>query len=190
MARPTDLTPELADRVAQLIRAGNVPETAAIAAGVSGRTFYRWMARGEQAEDALQRGRRLKRSEEPFWLFWQQVKRAERENEAILVGYVMKSAPTTPTAAIALLERRFRDRWSRTERRELTGDGGRPIHVESATPIESPAERIMRDGERVQRRLLGVPDGWTAEQVDAIQAEALAFARQQVVDRLGPVRAE
>jgi hypothetical protein len=185
MARPTELRPEFADRVAQLIRAGNFPETAAVAAGVSGRTFYRWMARGEQAEDALQRGRKVKRSEEPFWQFWQQVKRAERESEAIIVGYVMKSMPTTPTAAIALLERRFRDRWSRTERREVTGDGGGPIQVESATQVESPGERIMREAERVHRRLLGIPDGWSAEQVATIRAEAFEFERQQIVTRLG-----
>jgi hypothetical protein len=127
----------------------------------------------------------VKRSEEPFWQFWQQVKRAERENEAIIVGYVMKAAPTTPTAAIALLERRFRDRWSRTERREVTGDGGGPIHVASAKPVESPAERIMREAARVHRRRLGIPDEWTAEQVEAIRAEAFEFERQQIATRLG-----
>lgn len=51
----------------------------------------------------------------PYWQFWQQVKRAEAESEAIAVGYLMKSMPKAPTAVISWLERRFRERWSRME---------------------------------------------------------------------------
>jgi hypothetical protein len=133
MSRPTELTPELADRIAQLIRAGNWPETAAVAAGGSQRSYYRWMARGQKAEEQDQRGRRVRVAEEPFWQFWQQVKRAERESEAIAVGYLMKSMPHTPTAVTTFLERRFPQRWTRTERTELTGSGGGPVQVEDPT---------------------------------------------------------
>ena len=47
MARPTKLTVEVRDRIVAAIRAGNYPEAAAQAAGISPSTFYRWLGRGE-----------------------------------------------------------------------------------------------------------------------------------------------
>jgi hypothetical protein len=132
MARPTELTPEVADRIAQLIRAGNWPETAAVAAGVSERSYYRWMARGEQAVQLQESGKRVHRPEEPYRQFWQQVKRAESESQVIAVSHLMKAMPSTPTAVLAWLERRFRQEWGRTERQELSGPGGGPSAIASA----------------------------------------------------------
>lgn len=152
MARPTELTAEVADRIAQLIRAGNWPETAAVAAGVSERSYYRWMARGERADALRESGKRVRRSDEPYRQFWQQIKRAERESEAIAVSHLTKAMPHAPTAVIAWLERRFRDRWSRTERTELTGAGGGPVAV------DSPAERILAEASRIHARLRDVAD--------------------------------
>jgi DNA modification methylase len=47
--RPSDLTPELSDQVANLVRAGNNPMRAALARGVPRSTFYYWTARGRAA---------------------------------------------------------------------------------------------------------------------------------------------
>lgn len=46
----------------------------------------------------------------------------------------MKDMPRTPTAVIQWLERRFRDRWTRGEHRqvELSGSDGGPIQVRSS----------------------------------------------------------
>jgi hypothetical protein len=148
VARPTELSPEVADRIAQFIRAGNWPEPAAEAAGVSGRSFYRWMARGFQADQAHESGRSVEPSEEPYWRFWQQIRKAEAESEAIAVGYLMKGMPNAPTAVIAWLERRFRDRWSRTERVEHAGDGGGAIRIETVR------EKVLADIDAIAQRLL------------------------------------
>ncbi len=152
MARPTDYTPELGDRVAQFVRAGNWPEAAAVAAGVSERTFYRWMARGLAAERAVEEDLPLEATEEPYWQFWQQVTRAEGESEAIAVGSLMKAMPNTPTAAMAWLERRFPARWGNRTKVELGGEVGvRPLPpiVELQRP---PLEAIAGDKPRRRSR--------------------------------------
>ena len=151
MARPTELTPELADQVAKFIRVGNWPEAAAVAAGVSARTFYRWMARGRDADELHEADGAVDEVDEPFWQFWQQVKRAEAESEALAVAQLTKAMPSTPTATIAWLERRFRERWSRTERLEHAGDGGGPVLIvdakaKLAAKVEAIAKRLRESG--------------------------------------------
>jgi hypothetical protein len=64
----------------------------------------------------------------------------------------MKGLPTAPTAVIAWLERRFRDRWSRTERVEHAGDGG------GAIKIETVREKVLAEIDAIGRRLLEEPD--------------------------------
>lgn len=46
MARPSKLTPQVRDRMVELLRAGNFVESAAKAAGIAPSTHYEWMARG------------------------------------------------------------------------------------------------------------------------------------------------
>lgn len=152
LSRPTELTPDVADRVAQFVRAGNWPETAAVAAGVSVRSFYRWMSRGQKAEQTAHEDEPIEPSEEPYRQFWQQVKRAESESEAFAVGYLMKSMPTTPTAVLSWLERRFRDRWSRMERIQHAGAGDGPIQIEDFRA------RVLEETSRVAERLLAVTE--------------------------------
>jgi len=148
MARPTGLTPEVADQIAGFIRAGNWPQTAAVAAGVSARSYFRWMARGQKAAQAAEDDQPIDPSDEPFWQFWQQIKKAESESEAIAVGFLVRSMPRTPMAVLSWLERRFRERWSRTERLEHAGDGGGPIEINDFRA------RILEETDRVAARLL------------------------------------
>jgi transposase len=48
MARPTKLTKDKADKIVELVRAGNYAETSATVAGVGISTFYTWMSKGER----------------------------------------------------------------------------------------------------------------------------------------------
>jgi hypothetical protein len=154
--RPTDLTPELSDQIARFVRAGNWPVTAAGAAGVPERTFFRWMARGKAADELDEKGDTVPDSELLFWQFRQQIKRAESESEVIAVGHLMKEVPHAPTAVIAWLERRFRKRWSRMERQEVEigGAGGRPLEV-----MLTAQERVRAKLDELAARgdIVGVP---------------------------------
>lgn len=110
MARPSKLSPELRDKVAGLIRAGNTVEVAADAAGIGESTFYDWMARGSKAGKA----------EAPFREFREVVERAQGEAEAVLVTRIAKAAQDGSWSAAAwLLERRNPERWAKVSERRV-----------------------------------------------------------------------
>ena len=60
-------------------------------------------------------------TDQPHLDFLDAIERAESESQVIAVSHLMKAMPSTPTAVLAWLERRFPQEWGRTERHELTG---------------------------------------------------------------------
>lgn len=131
MARPSKLSPELRDQVAQLIRAGNTVEIAATTAGVSERTFYSWMEKGE-AEEAGDHAD-----------FRDAVEQARAESEAVLVTRIAKAASNGSwQAASWLLERRFAERWAKvTERKRGNSDEEAERPVDPFAEIDELAQR-------------------------------------------------
>lgn len=117
MARPSLLTPERSQRIAELVSAGNNVDTAAAAAGISEATFYDWMARGRAERERLAAGKRSKpkASEEIYLQFLEAIEKARAEAEARLVLLIHKAAqePRTWQAAAWLLERRTPEKWGR-----------------------------------------------------------------------------
>jgi hypothetical protein len=69
--RPTKLTPETVHMLLKYIRADGYDWVAAEAAGISSRTFVRWMRQGDDDD--------LRGCETPFWRFWRQVREARSE---------------------------------------------------------------------------------------------------------------
>lgn len=100
--RPSKCTPELTERICTDVRAGNFLETAAISAGIDESTLYRWRKWGADHR-------------EPYASFCKAIKRAEADAEKDLVAEVRRGEQFVWVAAAALLERRFRKRWSRGE---------------------------------------------------------------------------
>lgn len=107
MGRPSKLTPERHKRIVDLIEAGNYPETAAGACGVSKTAFYAWMAKGREAKSGKYRE------------FWEDVQRAREAAEAELVATVKLAARDDWRAASWMLERTRKGKYSK------------PIHVEA-----------------------------------------------------------
>ena len=100
------LTPELAARICDAIRAGVRPETAATYNGVGARSYYRWMQLG-RAADA-----------DPVYVeFVEQVEFALAEWEARDVLLIGEAAKTDWRAAAWRLERRLPKVYARRERR-------------------------------------------------------------------------
>jgi hypothetical protein len=142
MARPSKLTPEIATGIVTLLENAVHPEVAAGAYGVSLTTFYEWIRRGEGRED----GDRLM---DPMYVeFAQKVTEAEYKAESALVGLAIGKIKTTADAVL-LLERRFRDRWQRTE--EVTINLRREAEKIAeatglnASEIQAEAERILAE---------------------------------------------
>lgn len=108
--RPSKLTPQVKKKLLDAIRAGNYYEPACMYAGISYRSFRRWMDKGEKAKSG------------EFWQFCQEVKQAEAEAEARVVAMWQKQIPDSWQAARDFLERRYPDRWGRREKIDLSGE--------------------------------------------------------------------
>lgn len=147
MARPTKYSKERGDKIARLIQGGNYAHQAAAAAGVSESTFYRWINLGKEVEkkygewlendEVWQELSDEQKAEKPhlkplesegpteeeigFLQFYKSVKKAEAEAEAAAVVQIKAAAASgTWQAAAWFLERKFKDRWARTDKLEGT----------------------------------------------------------------------
>ena len=97
MGRPTKFTPERRERFLAALSTGAFPETAASHAGWSPATLYRIL--GGTSPDHV--------------AFREDVVRAETELELRLAGTVTQAAFSSARLALALLEKRFGERWGR-----------------------------------------------------------------------------
>ncbi|MBU10400.1 MAG: hypothetical protein CME13_20825 [Gemmatimonadetes bacterium] len=119
MGRPTKLTKPVQDRIVELLENGNYQVTAAKVVGISRSTLSRWLQLGAEHEatdeDSIYRS------------FRTAVKRAEAAAEVKAVECVVNSWEKTWTSAMTYLERKHPGRWSRGERRELSGTIEKPV---------------------------------------------------------------
>ena len=96
--RPSKLTQEITDKICEAVSTGLTFDLAAQVAGVSPRTFYRWMRKGE---DEGPGGK--------HWQFRQEVKRAEAENAMQALATINQAGHDGSWQAHAwLLERRHK----------------------------------------------------------------------------------
>lgn len=140
--RPTKLTPERAEKIISLIRAGNYRNVASVASGVAIETFCSWMRKGKKAKSGI------------YYQFMQAIQKAESESEARNVIAIQKD--DSWQAKMTFLERKWPERWGRRDRTEHTGKDGGPIEL---TAI-SPEERRQRIEELERRR---ITDGRTED---------------------------
>lgn len=116
MGRPCLLTPALQERIVKLVQVGNYLETSARAVGISKKTLFEWLARGNKGE-------------QPFADFRAAVEAASAEAETIHVSMLARAAQAGQVSASQWwLERRFPKRYGR--RIEVAGDGDNPIGVQ------------------------------------------------------------
>lgn len=112
--RPTKCTPELTEKICEYLASGCYVCTACQAVGISETTLGNWRARAAEGE-------------EPYVTFVEATKEAEAKAELRALALVQKAMPENWAAAMTWMERKFPARWSRGERREVTGAGGGPV---------------------------------------------------------------
>lgn len=106
--RPTKLTPETQAKICDAIRAGNYLETSAAFAGIDKSTLYAWLRKGAAAK----RGIHVE--------FSRAIEKAMADAEARDVALIGKAAADgTWQASAWRLERKYPDRWGRTERHRI-----------------------------------------------------------------------
>lgn len=130
----TKLTPEVQDRIVAALRAGNYQETAAAYAGISAKTFYEWLNRGESDEP----------KEEAFRNFREAVEKAKADAEVRDIALIDKAAHDGSWQAAAWkLERKFPQKWGRVNRTEISGPEGKPVEIR--TSVEAILEALGVD---------------------------------------------
>lgn len=131
--RPTKLTPKLQREICKHLASGCYAVTACAVCGIGETTFYNWLERGAKGE-------------EPYAEFVASVKEAEHLAEVRAVALVQKAMVDDWKAAMTWLERKFPDRWSRGERRELSHSGG-VQHIIEIEVVEPEHEHGIDDAD-------------------------------------------
>jgi hypothetical protein len=142
VGRPSKLTPETANRVVSVLRAGGYTETAASVAGVNTRRLREWMARGDPEGTDPRNA--------PYREFAAAVTKARAESEARNVAIITRAAGTNWQAAAWLLERTHPERWARPAQRVAAEPEPAPGVTEVApddpfAEVDELAQRRQRD---------------------------------------------
>ena len=140
MARPLGptITDEIQDEIVRLIEAGNYPDTAAQAAGISRATFYRWRKEGQE-----QPGSRLAVFETAIALA---IAKAEaRLIERIGDGDEAGVGFGPAKAALEILQRRFSRRWSAKVTHEIADMTAKVLDVVRRVCSESDYVRVLEE---------------------------------------------
>lgn len=134
MARKTKLTEDVQARICDALSIGVPRNTAAQAGGITERTFYNWMERGE----AGRRGR--------FVQFFQAVQAAENQAEITAMAVWRSAMPTDWRAAKEFLERRFPEKYALAKDQGGDDQGPREVYVvrEDQLPEDEWSEKAQR----------------------------------------------
>ena len=147
MGRPTKLTDDRRGTICEALRRGVSIEGACDLANVSARIFYKWRNRGEDELQRVEEGHRscrVRKREKPFVQFFRETTRAIAESEKELVKNIKDAAPDDWRAAIALLERRFPERWSKRTNVDITS-GGEPVEGWQLEVVQTEADEFEQE---------------------------------------------
>ena len=128
--RPTKFTPEVRDKIVDVLRRGNYRVVAADYAGVGIRTLNLWMKAGREDPDS------------EFGVFLRACLEAERLAEIEMVDVVRNAGAIDYKAAAWYLGRKQPERWGDRAYRELRhkGDANAPLRIEIITLDKEPEE--------------------------------------------------
>lgn len=133
VGRPSKFTPEACESILLGIRGGNYLNVACELAGVSYRTFRRWMVIAEDPD-----------GDPAYAEFAEKVAQAEAQAEAANIAVIRQAARPTKNrqgdwkAAAWLEERRHPQRWGRrdTTAVEVSGPDGGPIAIDATVKAD------------------------------------------------------
>jgi len=120
IGRRIKLTGEAIGGICEYIKEGSTVAHACMASGISRRTYYYWIERGEQVEEKEANEEILTEEEGLFLQFIQAIRKAEAECQIKLVREISNDKNWQSKAW--LLERRFPEDWARKDRMQLEQD--------------------------------------------------------------------
>jgi len=127
--RKLTLNTELIDSIANWLKLGYYQEDAAIMAGISESTFYKWIKRANELD--ISDDEPKDETDELFLQLLQAVKKARAESEGAHIRNIRRAADNGNWQASGwFLERSFPKKWGRRSALELSGEDGKPIEFE------------------------------------------------------------
>jgi hypothetical protein len=144
--RRTLLNDTRTEAIATMLRAGAYIDDACRAVGISDRTFYNWMQRGQAQDEREAANLPTEPGEEPFLQFFHLIKQADSEGIISHVLNIDNAAKNgTWQASAWILERKQPKKWGRYDRTEITGADGGPIQINVSTEeLERKINRILK----------------------------------------------
>lgn len=162
--RPSKLTPEVQEKICQLLKAGNTFRTACEVAGIGWSTGLEWRQRGENRHSSRE-------GDDAYAEFAGAVQKAEEEAAARNVALIQKAAANgTWQAAAWWLERKFPSEWARIDRHEHTGPRGGPIQLQPVIDPEQIKARIIEIASELGYQM---PPGLSTGEVIEVEAEEI-----------------
>jgi transposase len=113
--RRVTLTREVHEKVREALDAGAYQRDAATYAGISPRTFYGWLNRAREAEEALDRGEPVESVDRDLVAFLHMVEGARARVAVDLLTVVQTAARRDWRAAAWFLERSYPEQWGKRE---------------------------------------------------------------------------
>lgn len=142
VGRPCKLTPELQTKICEYIAAGNYITTSCQACGVDRMTYARWLELGQAEADAGN-------TTGQFYSFLCAAKEAEAQAEIQLVKDVKLHTNRNVVAPLALLDRRFRERWGQSQAPQ---QGGNTYNVNIEKAIIDASDKFRATMEQIAER--------------------------------------
>lgn len=166
MGRHTLLNPQVQETIVNAVRIGSYLDDAAMLAGVSRGTLFRWLAEGRDANEKADAGEELTEREQLVRDFCDAVEKARADAMLRNIGVIQTAAQNgTWQAAAWYLERTNPKKWGRHDTVEVTGADGGAIQVE-----HSAKETLRAKFEAAEKAALEVLD--VEEIPDAKQLKA------------------
>lgn len=134
--RPSKLTPEVQERICQLLKLGNTFRTACEVAGIGASTGLEWRQRGEDRHASRE-------GDAAYAEFAGAVRKAEEEAAARNVGIIQQAAKQSWQAAAWWLERKFPGEWGRVDRHALVRADGDRQQIGSGMSVDQIKRRIV-----------------------------------------------
>lgn len=132
-------TPEIIETVANIVREGATTAVVAEACGISRRTYFNWMAWGEEGK-------------EPYAEFYRQVKLAKAQARAATEIAIRR---LNPLVWLTRGPARFdEDAWSDAQKVELTGANGGPIQLLASTAAKVLSTTELEQLETMHNKIL------------------------------------
>lgn len=131
---PTHLTPRIREQIAAKLRECSSITAAAAVAGITPKTFYNWVNRGENALDSG----RVNKTDAPYVEFFHAIKNAEAYAEATLLEAILVGRNNWQASAW-WLERRFPRTWAKMDRHEISGPDGKPVQSQTSLGLTDKA---------------------------------------------------